>query len=289
MSDAGTGAAKPQLHQSQLAMLWRCGIQFENRYIKGQIKPPGVAAVVGTAVHAVASRNLQHKLDQKTLLPVEAVQDFAADALTDAWKVNGVRLDDDERARGAKQVKAQATDRAVRLSTLHSAALAPKLRPAKAGVSWKFVINVKDASHDFAGEVDVREIDTTVRDLKTATVNRGQAEADRSEQLSFYSLAHKVHFGVLPKRVALDTLVDYQRGPQAITTDSQRDMQDIRVSMARFRKSVEIIDKGAFTPASQSDWWCSRRFCGFAENCPFYRGRETVAVKGLKGGTRNGH
>mgnify|MGYP001564962303 CR=1 FL=1 len=279
---------KPQLHQSHLAMLWRCGIQFENRYVKGIVKPPGIANLVGTAVHRAASKNLQHKAERKTLLPIESVRTEARDAFMKAFHDEGLRLTEEERREGLKAVKGKAIDRAVSLATVYSTEIAPKRRPAKQGVGFKFVIAVKGSSHDFAGEMDDLEQDTSIRDVKTWVANRGQAEADRSEQLSFYALAHKVRFGVLPKSVGFDALVDYKAGPKAIPLTSQRDMQDIAVSLARFQKSVEIIEKGAFTPASQSDWWCSKRYCGYAETCPYFRGRETVAVNGNGKGVSHG-
>lgn len=275
---------KPQLHQSQLQTLWRCGIQFERRYIKGQKIAPGIASIVGTSVHRVASVNLQHKVERKTLLPIEAVTEIARDSLVKSWNENGVRLLPEEQADGLKKVRGQAIDRTILLSTLHATELAPKLKPAKDGIDKKFVITVKDSKFDLAGETDLEEKDTTLRDLKTWSHNRGQAEADRSEQLSFYSLNQKVQTGKLPKKVAIDALVDYKQGPKVVTLESQRDMKDIEVSLARFRNAVKIIEKGAFTPASQSDWWCSRRFCGFSDTCEYFRGRETVSVKGLKKG-----
>ena len=54
---------KPYISDSQLRMLTRCGIQYENRYVMGEIIPPGIAAVRGIGVHRAAAANGQQKIE----------------------------------------------------------------------------------------------------------------------------------------------------------------------------------------------------------------------------------
>lgn len=275
-----------QLHSSHLNMLWRCGIQFENRYVKKHIRPPGVASVVGTATHLASSKHLIHKAETGDLWTAARVRDVARDALERAWTDRGVQLLPEEQERGLRRTKGFAVDATVNMAAEHAAVLAPVIKPAKGGVGWKWVVGGVAPGVTLAGELDVLERDSTVRDLKTVQRTKGQREADTSEQMSVYALARKVHTGKLPKRVVLDEITRSDDASKVIARSfpSTRDMKDLAVTMARVKQAVEVIQSGIFTPANQSDWWCSTKWCGFAATCPYFRGRVTVATGGTKHG-----
>src|SRR3990167_5757448 len=119
---------KPQLHQSGMDMLFKCGEQYYRRYVKGEKIPPGIAAVIGSATHKSIEANLSAKIQGGELLPVEWVQQVARDELEGIWK-GGIKLDKDELAKGMKALKGEAIDTAVALSGLHRTNLAPSLEP----------------------------------------------------------------------------------------------------------------------------------------------------------------
>ena len=53
-----TSDKKPQLHQSHLEMLSKCGEQFRRIYLGGEKAMPGVALLVGKATHKAAEISL---------------------------------------------------------------------------------------------------------------------------------------------------------------------------------------------------------------------------------------
>lgn len=268
--------AKPVLHQSQLSMLSKCGLQYEFRYVKGVLAPPGIAALIGTGTHAGAQANLRSKIATGALLPIEAVQEEARKGFANAWDKEGVKLEDEEVVLGAEKVKGAAVDMVVRLATLHATELAPKLNPVKSEETWR--LELKGYDVDLAGTTDVKEPDR-VRDLKTAGKSPTADAADASEQLTIYALAERtLEGGSGDVAVALDSLVK-TKVPKLVTQESVRTDDDFREVLERVRRASRVIQTGAFYPADPSSWWCSAKWCGYWSQCPHgARQRRQVAV-----------
>jgi hypothetical protein len=254
---------KPQLHNSHLIAVSQCGERFRLSYLEGMRVRPGIAAAVGSGVHAAAARNLTRKIETGQLMPMEEVRDAARDAFA---------LLPEELERGAAQVEGEAMDRTVQLTEAHARVLAPVIRPAHVERAW--VLEAEGFPFDLAGEIDVQEPagdsgPATIRDLKTTGKRPTERAAATSSQLSLYSLAHEALEGERPELVALDYLVPSARGVSAGTVVSRRRDADIDSFWARLERIAEVIEKQAFTPARPyDDWFCSPRWCGFARTNP---------------------
>jgi hypothetical protein len=289
-----TQMAKPQLHQSSLSMLARCGEQFRRRYIEGERIPPGIALLTGTAVHEAARANLMSKVERGKLLPIEEVKAAAADKLAQEWE-KGVFLSADESAIGEGNLKHAATDVTVALAAFHATELAPTLKPlvdkagVEHGVEWPFVLECNGFPYDLAGQVDV--IESTrgkggglhIRDLKTAGQSPAKTLGQTSMQGTLYSFAVKVHKGKAPKSFKLDHLVK-NKVPKLVTVEGTRTDADFEVFMRRFERSVEVIEAGQFVPADPSHPLCSPKYCGYYSTCKFARGHSQFNL----GGDANG-
>lgn len=73
-----------ELTQSMINMFYRCGAQFENRYIKGIKRPPGVATKKGTGTHAGVEYGYNKKIETGEFPPEDEVADAAHDEAQ--WK-----------------------------------------------------------------------------------------------------------------------------------------------------------------------------------------------------------
>jgi hypothetical protein len=82
--------------QSMLGMFLRCPHQFERRYLRGEIIPPGIAARRGSATHKAAQLNHEQKLHTKEDLPVSDLQDAARDHYVKQIKEEGVFIPKDQ-------------------------------------------------------------------------------------------------------------------------------------------------------------------------------------------------
>lgn len=259
-------------------MLFRCGIQYQYRYLEGRILPPGVSLITGTAVDKAVSKNLTNKIDAGELLPVEQVTETARDALAVEWD-RGVVLTSEEKDAGLAATKGAAIDKAVRLAGLHSNAVAPALEPTHVQRSW--AVELPGFPFDLAGTIDVQEGTKAVRDTKTTGKTPPANVADVSEQLTVYAMANRAIDGAAPKTVALDYLID-NKEPVARTFESTRTDDDFAVELRRIEQAARVIEAKAFTPPPPDSWWCSARFCGYASVCPYFRKPVTIAIGGSK-------
>ena len=68
------------IHQSMINTWLRCGVQFERRYLLGDIIPPGVAARRGSAGHKGADLNARNMIEHDgQIMPLDSLQDAVRD------------------------------------------------------------------------------------------------------------------------------------------------------------------------------------------------------------------
>ncbi len=282
-------AVKPQLHQSHLAQLYRCGYKFSRVVIEKEKEPATVPLVVGGSTHATVAQNLNNKIDKGSLLTKEAVQDYARDDFIKEWQDRPVVFNAQEAAQGIEKTKGKAQDQAIQCVTAHHYELAPIIKPKH--VERKWVLNAKGYDYDLAGMIDIDEgID--LRDTKTCKTNLGQRIVDTSEQYTFYSMAKFMIDGALPRFCHQDNIIKptERRSAYCATYKSTRTMDDFKVVMKRFDQATKIIKAGIYAPANQQDWWCSKDFCGFAANgsCPFFNSKARKTYEKKEGGKEDG-
>lgn len=296
---------KPQLHQSHLAMLYRCGEKFRRVFLEKEKEPPTTPLVIGTATHAVIARDLGNKIERGVLLPREAIRDHTRDEFAKAWETMPVVLNQEEIDDGLQKTRDTCQDITIELALLHHYDIAPKITPKHVERTW--VIEATGYPYDLAGTIDVDEIVEfdrekglfltrpifKIRDTKTKAKNIGQREVDTSEQYTFYHFAKYMLDGILADYVIQDNLIKptKTRPAVALSYQSTRTIDDHVVVQRRFETACDVIQKGAFTPANPSDWWCSKEFCGFAATgrCKYFNSkRSTIITKGESNGPRKG-
>lgn len=291
---------KPQLHQSHLSMLYKCGEKFRRVVLEGDREPPTTPLVIGTASHQAIAHNLRNKIEKGTLLTREAVQDFSRDAFIKEWQSSPIILNEEEISEGLQKTRDVSQDSTIAVVTEHHYAIAPKLFPVEVEKAW--VLEAPAFPFDLAGMIDIKErygkvekIITTIRDNKTRSRDFGQIEVDNSEQFTVYAMAAFYIDGVLPDYVFQDTLIKPTKGrsAKAISYRSTRTKEDFDVFQRRFEQACRIIEKQAFAPANPTDWWCSKEYCGFAANgsCPYFnskRGGQITKKVVQTGGKENG-
>jgi RecB family exonuclease len=256
---------KPRVHKSMLKMFAKCPVQYQYRYCEGIIAPPGIALLIGTGTHIAVAKDLTSKRDTGKLLPDEAVADAARDGINHAWDKDGAALNESEQLLGEKRARGEAVDMAVRLAGVHHKDLAPKITPTQ--IERPFVVELKGFPVDLGGTIDLQE-PGGVRDLKTSAKATSQVDADSSLDLTTYGLAAKALDGVAPTSLSLDVLVK-TKTPYALTLPTVRGDAQYRSFLLRVEAMADAVAKGAFSPCDPSCWWCSRRFCGYFDRCPY--------------------
>lgn len=263
---------KPAFHHSMLTTLSRCGMQFYWRYVEGRKAPPGVAMVIGTAVHRACELDLAHKMETGAPAPIEEVKQKASDALDATWLGEEPMLDEEEKELGAAVVRARAKDEAISLSAVANRELTPRLNPV--ALEHKIRLDLGAFPFDLEGTVDVIE-EHTIRDRKTAARSPAEGDADGNPQLELYTLMRLKETGQRIDTIALDVLVK-NKTPKAVTVTAPAP-RNFDATKKRLEMAAKVVETGAYYPADPtgpSGWVCTARFCGFFDVCPFGRARK---------------
>jgi len=225
--------------QSMLGMFLRCPHQFERRYLRGEIIPPGIAARRGSATHEAAQINHEQKLQTQEDLPVADLTDAARDHYVRLITDEGVFIPKDQIAE-KDTLLAKGRDAAIRLTELYRVSLAPAIQPLL--VEEKMTM---DAGLDLPlqGTIDVLTTDNWLPDLKTADKSKGPKEADYSLQLTFYA-----------------RLVAHQTGKW---------LEDWANLLLRINLMLAQVQTGLFPPCDPSAWICSPQWCGYFWTCTY--------------------
>ena len=266
-------------------MLSKCGEQFRRRYLEKEILPPAVAMLVGRGVDTSVDSNLTSKVRTRELLPLEQVKDIARDNITIQWETSSIKFNEAEIELGIPKVKGEATDKAVRLASLHARERAPHIDPKEEkNIQRRWRIELDGFPRDLVGIIDILEprvatmdgMLPAVIDTKTAAKTPPKNIAHISQQLTAYALAIRVEEGE-SKGVSLDYLID-TKTPKSAVFYSTRGQDDFNALLRRVENAIEALDKGVFIPAQPTDWWCSERFCGYHSTCPYVSEPVTIQV-----------
>lgn len=262
---------KPQIHQSALSTLSRCGYKFQRIYLDGDREPSTTPLVVGRGTHSGIEKNLTNKINKGTLLTKEAVQDLTRDEFVKAWQETPVVLNAEEQFVGILKTRDLCQDMTIKLSLEHHYVLAPKLHPVQ--VERKFVITSNASKYDIAGTIDIDEGDT-IRDTKTMQVNCGERDVHSSDQYTTYAFAKKVLDGKIPDKIYQDNLIKSYPA-KLISYETTRTEKDFSIFFERFNQYTKIIDSGIFTPANASGFDSPCHYCGFAKegSCPYFNSK----------------
>lgn len=264
-------------HASALTSLLRCGEAYRRRTIERERQPPTMPQIRGSAVHRGVGTGLLAQMRAGEPVDPALMEDVAASEV-DRARHGGATLTADEAARGLARTFGETKDKAVRFAGAYARRVAPRVRPVAVerrvavadvvpGVLLRGTIDLVDGD-DAGGE--------TIRDAKTTERAPHGDAADRSQQLTMYSLLRSAETGRLVSRVALDHLVlnaaTGEVEPQRL--DSTRGPADHAAIVARIQAAIRAVAAGALLPANpETDWWCSARWCEFHPTCPFaFRG-----------------
>jgi len=274
-------------NNSSLWLISQCGERFRRRVLDEERHPPTLPLTRGTLVHQVAAEAHKRQLEIRksvsdpdardmlmaTVLPSgEEAADVAATRFEEAWRA-GITVTREERKRGIPIVKGEAKDDAVEMSRLYVEEVAPLIRP----VAVERRIEIVPATgpikkiHGTMDLVDEMPAGERIRDIKTSKRSPRKDAADRSGQLTMYSMLRSAETGEDVTQVALDYVVRTQAGNmKTVNLESSRRAEDVEAYVRRIETSAEAARKGVFVPSDPSwDPMCSPRYCEFWSTCRY--------------------
>jgi hypothetical protein len=211
-------------------------------------------------------------IDGTGLLNRDEVLTIARDQLETDWSL-GVDLTEDDMP-NEKEMRGDAIDTAVSLSGLHYDIVAPMILPV--AVEETFVLELDGYPVNLSGRKDIREANA-IRDTKTAKTAATMPEAGvPTFQAILYSMAER-KAGRSTSLFITDGLIK-TKVPKYVRVDNIPSEADTKRLLARVDAACGLIEtvregKTGFQPADPTHWRCSRRWCGFADDCKYWSGK----------------
>lgn len=249
----GENGGLKSLSASKIQTFLRCGAMYFFRYSLGLKSPPRGAQILGSAVHSGLEKNFRQKIQSQMDLPLSEITEFYSASFdflkpTAQW----------EKGEDSGKLK----DDGVRILQAYNP-ISRTIQPKE--VEAPFSVALGGVPWVLKGVVDMLDASALIVDFKTTGRVPSAIEAEKSLQLTTYSLAHRLRTGKVESGLRLDYLI---RGktPKIVQLDTTRTNEDL----GRFLKLVGIvatsISEGRFVPNPTSPW-CGPRYCEFWDRC----------------------
>jgi hypothetical protein len=264
---------KRRLSISQLETLSKCGEQYRRRYILHQRTPSGISMIVGGVVDKAVTKNLEAKMTTGQLLGRDELREFvmreyAAKIAEESEEgKEGIGFTEKELLEGKDESIQEGKEKAVRLTLLHADVVAPKLNPLY--LQRHLSVELPGYPFDIGGILDIQEVDS-VRDTKAKSKTPSKDAAETDDQLTVYAFLVLMNDGMIPPKLILDCLID-TKIPKYVPFETTRVEEDFNALFERTSVACQAIESGIFMPARESDWWCSKDYCGFWQTCKYVK------------------
>lgn len=258
------------LTAQQIDMFYRCGVQWENRYVREIIIPPvGVTLAYRGALKAVIPA-LERKLDGEDMSLEEAEQ-MAQDGARAAIDDCGGEYTEEPGDEGAEGIE----DRAVKMARLHHRSLLPNVNPVR--VKREYRLNLSGYDTEISGTVDVQEdISGEVFDNEHAVSSlimhrprlRQQEVLTAADSATDIVLGHLALSQIDGQGPELGIVQGLSPAKTSVT-EAPKEKSDHERLLLRIGMMSNLVDKGIAMPAPSGAWYCSKEWCGYWSRCPY--------------------
>lgn len=259
---------KEYLSASQIGMFLRCGESFRRRYIDGDIIPPGIALLKGSATHTGIEKNNRQKIESHVDLKKSDIVDISVSALEAKIEKDGLELNEEEKTTGKDKVIGEAKDDVVSLAGLYADEVAPGTQP----VSCEKEIIIPFGGQTLKGYIDCIDDKKRVRDYKTSGRAKQQKELESSLQMGIYTIAYEQENGELPAGICYDVLINTKK-PKYQLIEIQPQINVYSRIQAVVEAVAHGISAGVFLPPAEGSWVCDKKWCGFYNTCKFVQNK----------------
>ena len=253
------------ISQSMLGMFLRCQQQFERRYLKGEIIPPGISARRGSGVHKAAAHNFIQKRTTLEDEPVSVLQDVARDEYVRLVKDEGVFIPPDKVTEKDALLN-DGLNATVSLTKCFRDTLAPLVVEPEI-VEERLEVDV-GLGVPIQGTLDLTAAGGWLVDIKTAEKSKSKNEADNSLQLSLYAGLYFSRMNKWPEKLSLEILVNTKE-PKLQSLETIRGIEEWNNLILRLQLMLAQIRTGLFPPCDPNNWACSPSFCGYWFTCKY--------------------
>jgi RecB family exonuclease len=263
------GLPKGVLSPSGINRYRSCPRQFYYAYIRGIIRPPGIAAAKGKAIHAGAEAVHGHTINTGTPLSKDEAIAFVADEFD--REVEDVATEDKENPEVPIGVVKDATLSNFRV---YYKSAVPLIRPVavEKAVAFKVgsvpVRGIIDLIDRVPGEYTLESdpdapppLVEVVSDLKTTKRKWTDQQVQFEPQLTLYAIAENT------EHVRIDLLLDQKSGCKYSPLRAERSLHEKSLITEDVEEIARCIKQGAFPRCNPTGWNCTPKWCGYYEDC----------------------
>lgn len=255
------------ISHTQVQMLLKCGIQYEKRYIDGEIIPPSASLTRGKCGHTTLEYNFRQKVKSERDVTDEAIRDVFSDQWEEnrraiAWSEKDLAGDSVSKAEGRWK------DSGIGMVSAFHSERSPQIQPAH--VEFPVDVEFGAGVPKLKAVIDRVDRDKSIKEVKFVSKSPSAGDVDTDIQLTIYDMAYRALFGEAPsglgKQWAVGTKV-----PETVEQVCRPRSQDtLDRLMNRLWVAMEAIKRGAFLPAAHGSWWCSPVWCGYWQGCKYH-------------------
>jgi len=261
---------KPALRQSSILTFLDCQVRYYFRWIEGIKRPPNSALAFGSSFHKTADYNYAQKRETHEDRPTKELQDYFASNFSE--RAEEVEWTPEEQAQKIKHVRGQLIDKGKDCVAVYQQIVAPTVQPVSSEEPIRIAFD-GDYPYDLMTEgIDLIAEPAWIVDSKTAGKSPPASQAERSLQLTLYSLMYRVSKKQVETGLRLDHVVK-TKTPKIVQQETQRTDAQLKTALNLIGRVVLNIEHakqtGAFVPADPQWWGCSESWCGYWHICEF--------------------
>lgn len=270
---------KPHISASQLSTYWSCGYSWYLRYVEKKKYSPATHLVFGSVLDKIANKILIKKAQTGLILSYDQVEPHIEKIWQQQINNRGIRFSYAEQEEGVEKVTEKLIAALHLCTKIYISEVALKIIPlTEYDVQREVRLEIEGYKYDILLYYDVIE-ELGFRDLKTSKKKPSQQALNAKEQYTIYSLAFEKEKGFEPI-IWEDTIIK-NKTPRCESLKTKRSITDYQCLINRMENFADGVDKGVFTPASQSDFKCGPNTCEFAKECRYYYGWHQFALGGI--------
>lgn len=249
----------PLITQSFLNMFADCAYAAVRRYVNGEILPPGVAALQGTATDAAVTLGCHSVIKTGIDASISDKMEMAAVTFDSRKEEHDIQPEDN---------LGLLKDQTIGLVKLHHREVAPKLLP----ISTQESIVLKRDNYDLAGTIDIVEKDHRLADTKTSRIRYPDDAVQTKLQPALYATLYDEKYKTESQSFRFDVLVKnrlpiYQKVEAKVSKESKMLLHYTILSTIQ---ELQIgLKTGIYRLAAPGHWRCQAKWCAYLNNgCP---------------------
>ena len=264
------------LSATQVTMHIRCGLQYYKRYVEKKKRPPGIALVEGSSHHASLEYNNKYKIKQHEDRKVKQL----VSRFEDEFDTRNKEVED-----WGEDTVDTVIKRGRVLLPKYLKRFAPFFQPSY--VERRFTLLLQAVPFvcilDAAGQLRLPTMgsrSTAVVDYKVVKRTQSAATLDSDIVMSAYGWGAEEKLGLKSPIVGFCNLKktktpQIEWKPGIITPGRLRWFRRLVLDRAK------SISAGNFPLAKPDEWYCSKKFCGFWDECRGKTERKRKVFRGM--------